>query len=115
MLPMYDENIADGGKGVRDRCFRRFQERITENPRLFVVIRQLFLADINALLVETRGRLQGAADQCCQDIAQDLDLLRGEQVAAVQDNSILNRVRQDLEVARTGLDAIIRGFEEARF
>ena len=79
-----------------------------------MVIRQLFLADINELLAETRRRLQEAADQCCHDITQDLDLLRGEQVVAVQDNNILNRMRQDLEAARTRLDGVIREFEEAR-
>jgi uncharacterized protein involved in exopolysaccharide biosynthesis len=101
------------GNGLRNRYVERFQKRITDNPRLFVVIRQLFLADINALLAETKRELQEAADQCCQDITQDLDLLRGEQVAAVQDNSILNRMRQDLDAARTRLDAVIEGFEEA--
>lgn len=74
-------------------------------------MREWFLSDLQRLISETSTSLLEAVDQCCHDIRSDLDILRGEQVAAARDDGILDAMLAVLDTAKNELDNVIRNFE----
>lgn len=86
MQPMYNE--IDSGGGVTKRRIQRLKVQISGNPKLFTVIRQLFIETLGALLEDVKVKLQQAVNNCSSEIENDLDLVRGEEVPAVQENNL---------------------------
>lgn len=86
MQPMYNE--IDSGNGVTKRRIQRLKKQISGDPKLFTVIKSLFIAALGALLEDVRVKLQQAVDNCLSEIENDLELVRGEEVPAVQENNL---------------------------
>lgn len=109
---MYNE--IDSGQGVTQRRFRRLRKQISGDPKLFTVIRNLFLAALGALLANAKDKLQQAVNDCSSEIQNDLELVRGEEVPAVQENNlrelcaIWEEASARRERASEALEAVIR-------
>ncbi|CAG8972215.1 hypothetical protein HYALB_00010994 [Hymenoscyphus albidus] len=86
MQPMYNE--IDSGNGVTKRRTERLKRQISGDPKLFKVITRLFLAALEALLGDVTTKLQQAVNNCSAEIENDLNLVRGEEVPAVQENDL---------------------------
>ncbi|CAG8958124.1 hypothetical protein HYFRA_00000470 [Hymenoscyphus fraxineus] len=86
MQPMYNE--IDSGNGVTKRRTERLKRQISGDPKLFKVITRLFLAALEALLGDVNTKLQQAVNNCSAEIENDLNLVRGEEVPAVQENDL---------------------------
>jgi hypothetical protein len=109
---MYNE--IDLGDGVTKRRIQRLKLQISgdrNNPQLFKVIRDLFIAALSALLEDTKGKLQEAVDKCSADIGNDLELMRGEDVAASDESNLTGMVFDVLEEAQMRRAEALREFE----
>jgi hypothetical protein len=114
MLPMYNE--IDSGSGVKARRIVRLKLKISgdrNNPKLFKAIRDLFIAALSALLEETKEKLQEAVDTCSEDIGNDLELVRGEEVPASDENNLTGMMFDVLEEGQTRRVEALRVFEAA--
>jgi hypothetical protein len=107
-------NVIVSGTGMKKRMIQRLNLQIAgdrNNPRLFRTISVSFSVAILSLLHETNEMLKTATDKCCEDIGNDLELLRGENVPAVEEDGALETLRTILEHARTSRDDAERVFE----
>jgi hypothetical protein len=114
MLPMYNE--IDTGDGVTKRRIKRLELQISgdrNNPKLFKVIRDLFIAALSKLLEDTKAKLQEAVDKCSVDIGNDLELVRGEDVSTSDEGNLTGMIFDVLEVAQTRRTEALREFEAA--
>jgi hypothetical protein len=109
MLPMY--NVVKSGTGTKKNIIHSLETRVKGPPRLFIVLKELFLHSINSLLEETAAKLQAATDKCCEDIGNDLELLRGEEVPVAEEDGVIERMFEILEQSRAGRDEAARVFE----
>lgn len=112
MLPMY--NVIESGPGTKQRLLQRLNSQVTgdrNTARLFKVIRDFFISAIDSLLQATNEKLKTATDKCCEDIGNDLELLRGEDVPAMEQDGVLEMMFNILEQARASRDDAQRRFE----
>ena len=112
MLPMYNE--IDSGDEVKKRRIRRLELQISgdrNNPKLFKVIRDLFIRALSKLLEDTQAKLQEAVDKCSADIGNDLELVRGEEVPNSDESNLTGMIFDVLEVAQTRRTEALREFE----
>jgi hypothetical protein len=112
MQPMYNE--IDAGNGVKQRRIQRLQLQISgdrNNPKLFKVIRDLFIAALSTLLEDTKLKLQEAVDKCYADIGNDLELVRGEDVPASDESNLTGMMFDVLEEAQTRRVEAVREFK----
>jgi hypothetical protein len=103
-------SAVDSGRGLRKRCIERLTSRISSDPKLFRIISQWFLADIESLIVEAEINLRDLADSCCDDIWRDLQLLQGHEVE-VEDNGEIRAISEILAIVKERLDRAKREFE----
>jgi hypothetical protein len=114
MLPMYREH--DSGLGVRDRRINRILRQVSgpcvppNDKKLFVAIRDSFLTNITELIENTKAEFQEAVNRCSADIANDLELIRGEE-APVADDSNIPAIFELLEQAKKDRMAVLSQFE----
>lgn len=112
MLPMYSE--GQSGDGTKKRILARLRLQVTgdrNNVGLFKAISKGFMLDTNSLLEETDGELRRATEKCCEDIRNDLELLRGENTPVAEQDGVLEMMFTMLEEARTNREEVVRVFE----
>ncbi|KFY22450.1 hypothetical protein V493_06579 [Pseudogymnoascus sp. VKM F-4281 (FW-2241)] len=115
MLPMYQSGV-EPGTGKRIRIIQKLCATIKgshEDRKLFTVMKELFLAEMDKLLYETSEKLKAATDSCCENIRVDLRLLDVDVAAPSVDQglfirtlvSILERSKIDRDQAQGEFDS----------
>jgi len=114
MLPMYGE--IDSGNGVTKRRIQRLELQVSGDrdqniPKLFKFIRDSCNASLSNLLETTKEKLQEVVDKCSEDIRNDLEIVRGEDVPASDESEWTMEMFHVLERAQAKRDEVSREFE----
>ncbi|OBT58322.1 hypothetical protein VE04_00743 [Pseudogymnoascus sp. 24MN13] len=113
MLPMY-QSVVEPGSGKRIRIIQKLRTTIRgnrEDRKLFSVMSDLFLTEMDNLLNETNEKIRAATDRCCEDIRIDLRLLDVAAPAVDQGffirtlSSLLERSKTDRDQAQSEFDS----------
>ncbi|KAF4625419.1 hypothetical protein G7Y89_g12745 [Cudoniella acicularis] len=106
---IFHDLLRTHGTSYVMHCMKPIGDR--NNPKLFKVIRDLFIAAMSALLDDTKDKFQEAVDKCYADIENDLELVRGEEAPPSNEEVLTGLLFDALDEAQRKREAVLREFE----